>query len=319
MRKIRLTLIAVASLLFMFSSCHTAKQTTSSNNSQQSAQTSQSSQNNKSGKSGKKVKTEQEMPNDRENIGGEVMTPYHNAALDRGEISGEWKVLTINGHEAEGETAPYLLFEPSNGRLYGNNGCNTINGQYDVNPSAGTLRITNLITTMRLCAQNFSTEREINIALDKVRKYTWTFTPELLYTLDFLDENGNVLMTLQRQDFDFLNGAWRVTAIKNEKDTNPDAKLVFDIDLQKLHGNTGCNVINGNITIDMGEINSITINNLISTRMLCPNMAAENALIIALEEVMYARPIRANECQLLNGKQEPVITLVRINDDTSDN
>lgn len=262
----------------------------------------------------KTVKTETEMPEDRTTVVNDNNpTAYRSTAIERGEISGEWAIKTVNGNPAKGDMSPYILFDPNNGRIYGNNGCNTINGQYDVNPADSTLRFTDLITTMRLCPGE-SSEREINIALDKVRRYTWTFTPELAYTLDFLDADGNTLMTLLRQDFDFLNGAWRVASIKGEQQDNPDVVLVFDIAEQKIHGNTGCNVLNGHISIDMGERNSITLENIAVTRMMCPNIASETSLLVALEEVMYARPINANECELLDGEGHVVLTLARTTD-----
>ena len=266
----------------------------------------------------KTVKTEKELPTDRVTVAeNKNPEPYRSSALDRGEISGEWAIKTVNGHEAEGEMDPFLLFDPQTGRVYGNNGCNTINGDYNVNPSDSTLTFTGLLTTMRLCAHNYPSQTEINLALDKVRRYTWTFTPELFYSLDFLDESGNTLMTLQRQDFDFLNGTWRVSSIKGVKENNEDMVLVFDIAEQKLHGNTGCNVVNGQISIDMGEHNSITLQNLLTTRMACPDNNSETALLVALEEVMYARPINSTECQLINGQGDVVLTLVRVQNQTN--
>lgn len=262
----------------------------------------------------KTVKTEKQLPTDRETVAAsDSAKPYRSTALERGEISGEWAVRTVAGHEANGEMAPYLLFDPQSGRVYGNNGCNTINGQYDVNPSDSTLRFSDLITTMRLCADSNPTETDINVAMDRARRYTWTFTPELNYTLDLLDAQGRTLMTLQRQDFSFLNGTWRVASIKGAGEENPDVVLVFDIAEQKLHGNTGCNILNGDISIDMGEHNSLTLHNFMTTKMACPDGASETALLVALEEVMYARPVNANECQLIGGQGDVVLTLIRTN------
>lgn len=263
----------------------------------------------------KTVKTEKQLPTDRETVANnDSVKPYRSTALERGEISGEWAVKTVAGHEARGEMSPYLLFDPKSGRVFGNNGCNTINGQYDVNPADSTLRFSGLISTMRLCAESFPTETDINNAMENVRRYSWTFTPELNYTLALLDSRGNTLMTLQRQDFSFLNGTWRVASIKGASEDNPDIVLVFDIAEQKLHGNTGCNILNGEIAIDMGEHNSLTLQNLMTTKMACPEGSSETALLVALEEVMYARPVNSNECQLIDGQGDAVLTLVRTND-----
>lgn len=263
----------------------------------------------------KTVKTEKQLPTDRETLANsDSVKPYRSTALERGEISGEWAIMTVSGHEATGETSPYLLFDPKSGRVFGNNGCNTINGQYDVNPADSTLSFSDILTTMRFCPESDNTETDINVAMNLTRRYTWTFTPELNYRLEFLDSGNNVLMSLQRQDFSFLNGTWRVTSIKGASEDNPDIVLVFDLAEQKLHGNTGCNILNGHISIDMGEHNSITLQDLMTTKMACPDGASETALLVALEEVMYARPVNANVCQLIDGQGDAVLTLTRTND-----
>lgn len=260
----------------------------------------------------KTVKTETQLPTDRETVAEEDNHgPFRSTALERGEISGEWAVRTVAGHDAGGDTAPYLLFDAASGRMYGNNGCNTVNAAYDVNPADSTLRFSGIITTMRLCASDDATETEINAALNNTTHYTWTFSPQFNYRLTFLDSAGRQLMTLQRQDFDFLNGTWRVTAINGESQDNPDMLLVFDIAEQKLHGNTGCNILNGKIAIDMGEHNSLTFQNIATTKMACPQSVPETAMLVALEEVMYARPVTAGECLLLNGQGEAALTLTR--------
>lgn len=263
----------------------------------------------------KNVKTEAQLPADRETVTkDEKKEPYRSNALERGEISGEWAIRTVDGVKAQGETDPYLLFEPKSGRVYGNNGCNTINATYDVNPADSTLRFSDMISTMRLCADSSDLEARINSALEKTRRYTWSFTPELYYAMTFQDISGNTLMMLQRQDFNFLNGTWRVVSIKGMSQDNPDLVLVFDMAEQKIHGNTGCNILNGSISVDMGEHNSLTLQNLATTRMACPEGSVETVMLVALEEVMYARPVNANECELINGQGEPVMTLTRVSD-----
>lgn len=263
----------------------------------------------------KTVKTTPQMPTDRESVGDtSANKPYRSTALDRGEITGEWAVVSVAGHTPESETSPYLLFDPKSGRVYGDNGCNTVNGTYDVNPKDSTLRFSDLITTLRLCPGSDNTETDFNRAMADTRRYSWTFSPELAYLLEFQDAAGKKLMTLQRQDFSFLNGTWRVTAINGTSNDNPDVMLVFDIPELKLHGNTGCNILNGTISIDYGEHNSLSFQQMVTTRMACPEGNVENTLLVALEQVMYARPLSAGSCVLIDGKGESVLTLTRISD-----
>lgn len=261
----------------------------------------------------KTVKTEAQLPTDRETIvTGKNDEPFRSKALERGEITGEWAVISVAGHEINSEIAPYLMFEPKSGRVYGNNGCNTINGGYEINPTDSTLHFSNLITTMRMCAEGQDTEREVNEAIGNTRKYSWSFSPELSYTISLMGDAGNTLMVLQHQDFNFLNGTWRVASIKGVSQDDPDLILVFDITEQKIHGKTGCNILNGTIAIDMGERNSLSIQNMATTKMACPDESVETAMLVALEEVMYARPVNARACQLTNGQGEIVLALVRV-------
>lgn len=260
------------------------------------------------------VKPQAELPSDRENVASPT-TPehYRSAALDRGEISGEWAVVDVASHRANGEITPFLLFDPKTGRVYGNNGCNAFNGSYTVNVADSTLHFSDMVTTMRACEAIDLTEQEINNALTRTRRYTWSVTPEMQYLLSFTSDEGTVLMTLRRQDFDFLNGTWMVKAINGTTVDDPDMKLVIDINELKIHGNTGCNILNGSIVTDMTERNSISFQQLATTQMACPDSRHENELLVALEEVIYARPVSSGECLFLNGQDNVVLDLVRVN------
>lgn len=261
----------------------------------------------------KTVKAEPELPSDRETVAKPDRTePYRSPALEKGEISGEWAIKDLGARQAGGEMTPFLMFDAKKGRFYGNNGCNTINGSYTVNAADSTLRFSNVVSTMRACDPTDFTEQEINEAINNTRRYEWSVSPEFQYTLSFLDANGNVLMNLRRQDFDFLNGTWQVVAINGSSVDDPDMKFVIDMAELKLHGNTGCNIVNGSIVTDMTERNSISFQGLQTTRMACPDAKRENELLVALEDVMYARPVSATQCRLLNGQDHTVLYLVRV-------
>ena len=121
-------------------------------------------------------------------------------------------------------------------------------------------------------------------------------------------------MTLMHQNFQFLNGTWGVTAI-NEKPVNvPDMKIVIDVDEGKLHGNTGCNIMNGNFTTDMGTANSISFQKIITTRMACPDDSHETEFVVALEDAAYARPISPTKVLLLDNSGKVVLELQRTSD-----
>lgn len=261
----------------------------------------------------KSVKTEAQLPTDRETVISQTAESYRSQALERGEMSGYWVIREVAGKEAVGEEPPYLKFDKSNSRVYGNNGCNILNSDYKSNPADSTLTFTNTITTMRACNTPGLTDIEINTALAATAHYTWHREGNR-YTVTLLSEAGAPLMSLIHQNYEFLNGTWTVKYIGNKAVANTNIKLVIDVEEQKIHGNTGCNILNGTLITDMFEDGAVTFTNLGVTRMSCPDMDDETELLVALEEVCTARPVDANTVNLLDGHDQTVLTLSRVRD-----
>lgn len=261
------------------------------------------------------------IPNDREAIApSNDKSTYTPAELNSGVVKGDWAIQTVFGHKAVGETAPYLKFEPRQSRLYGNDGCNIINGNYKFNNTDSTLVFSNLISTMRACGTPGITDYEINKALGDTRRYSWS-SNDTQFFLYFYGANGELVMTLMHQNFQFLNGTWLVESIGDRVINSgnvrlcPDMKLVIDVDEGKIHGNTGCNILNGSMETDMEAANCISFQNIATTRMACPpDMDFEKDLIVALEEVTYAQPTTKNQVDLIDNAGNTIIRLVRTTD-----
>lgn len=254
------------------------------------------------------------LPHDRESITKKSsVKTYTPEELRQGIIKGDWAIETVYGHQVVGEEAPFLKFEPSEKKVYGNNGCNVINADYIYSPKDSVLMFDHVLATMRMCNKTGITDYEINSALSSTKYYSWRVADSDYY-LTFYDEQGREVMTVMHQNFDFLNGTWRVTAINEEPVNVESMKLVIDIDEQKLHGNSGCNVMNGNVEIDMDKPNSISFSAIAMTRMACPDSQYETELVVALEEVTMARPVSGQEVILYDSMHQPVLTLVRATD-----
>jgi heat shock protein HslJ len=116
-------------------------------------------------------------------------------------------------------------------------------------------------------------------------------------------------MTLSKVDVSFLNGGWQVVAINGQACNNRDVRLVIDISEGHLHGNTGCNILNGSVTCNPTASRSVQFTALSTTRMACPEGVSESDLLIALEEVAVARPTLNNAVQLLDESGAEVIRL----------
>lgn len=236
--------------------------------------------------------------------------------IEHGALLGDWAIEMVNSKPAKGEYPPYIKFNPNENIIYGNNGCNVINATYKYNQNDSTLSFNNVIATTKACAMEDLTEYDINQALNNTRFYSWHYDNNQHY-LEFLDINRNTLMLLMHQDFDFLNGAWHVTEIDGMPIDDDNMQLVFDIDERKVHGNTGCNILNGTLETDLETANTLSFQKIITTRMACPDASNETSLLVALEEVEYLKPIEKNKVVLLNNRREIVLQLTRIDVATS--
>lgn len=265
-----------------------------------------------SGNGGEEVSQEAVLPHDREHIAAKKkIRTYTSGEIASGVVKGDWSIEQVNGKPAVGEKAPYLKFSPSEKRVYGNNGCNSLSGSYTYNPKDSTVSFSQLATTMMLCHKEGITDFEINAALNATKYYTVSENNSDYY-LHFLDSAKREVMTLMHQNFDFLNGTWKVTMINKTPVDNPDIQLVIDVDEGKIHGNTGCNILNGTMETDMDAANSISFSAIATTRRACPPEGNyETEFIVALEEASTAKPISPTEALLFDSQGKQVLKIVR--------
>lgn len=262
----------------------------------------------------KKVTPEAVLPTDRETVKIETLSKsYRSKLIEKGDISGDWVITDVAGIKPQGDEVAFIKFDNVTHNIYGNNGCNSINGNYRMNPADSTMSFSNLLTTMRYCQIENSSDVKIVNALNEVSRYTWEFK-DPYYTLILEGANRSPLMTLVHQDYDFLNGTWLVAAINGKTQDNPDMKLVFDLNEMKLHGNTGCNILNGTVVVDMSDANSLSFQQIATTRRACPDFESETALTMGLENIVYVKPVDGNTVELLDNNRHVVLLLKRCAD-----
>ena len=268
----------------------------------------------KSKSKSKKVVRDNTLPTDRKAL--EVPADpkaYTPEEFKKGIIKGDWAIETVDGKKAVGEVTPFIKYSASEGKIYGNNGCNTINADYEYNPAKGELKFNNTIVTMRFCGKSGITDHQINNALNETRYYDLQETDDG-YRMILFNSKKNELMTLSHQNLDFLNGTWRVVSIDGKEINVENMKLVFDIDENKVHGNTGCNVLNGRMETNMESPNTFSFEGMAVTMMMCPEIEYQQAMLVALEEACQAKPISKNEVMLLDDEGKNVMTLERATD-----
>lgn len=249
---------------------------------------------------------------------GEVATEKPSQTLSAIDdiLYGEWFVSNVSNQGVVGDDRPYVVFDttgvnPFNVRVYADNGCNVINGVLAVTPGGEMKKASEFLSTMKYCA-DAPYEIGINMAFETVRK----FNIEKIsndYILYMKNSSGNTVMTLRKSDISYVNSAWQVIKL-GSTEINPESemKLVIDVPELKVHGNTGCNILNGNILIDPDRQNSIQFKDIATTRMMCPDAENEQQFLVALEEVETVSPAANGTIVLKDSRGQVVITLKRL-------
>lgn len=213
-------------------------------------------------------------------------------------INGEWTIESVRGNKIEGEERPYIVLDEGAKRFYGSNGCNYINGDMIVG-AKDTLRLDNMIATMKMC-HDAPYEYLINLALHDVMTYR-AYQQGSVTKIDLMGADGKVLVVLRRHNMDFLNGAWKVDTLNgtplNEED---DANLTFNVTDMRVHGCTGCNIVNGDIFIDPDKTHSLQLIRLGTTRKMCRPDSREAEFLLALEEVESAYLLKDGSVEMRN-------------------
>ena len=226
------------------------------------------------------------------------------------DLDGEWTMLTIRNKDITTRERAYLYFNLKDSMFYGNNGCNTING--NIHSHGGNkISLDNIISTMMSC-HNATPERNIMKAINDIVSYKINTENGIRY-LTFLNSKGNNIMFLKNHDINFLNGAWTVSSLNNESVTSKNVRIVIDVQEMKIHGNSGCNIINGTLYIDPLKDWGVEFQELVSTRMMCPDIQIETALLVALEETQFCKKLDNGEIELLDGDGKQLATLKRLN------
>ena len=183
-----------------------------------------------------------------ENTDADIEQPVHELKITNAaeQLYGEWDIITVRKKKVYTIERAYLYLDFAGGnKVYGNNGCNTINGTFQL--SGNNLMFGEFITTNNSC-ENVTSEKTIMHALADVRRYTLTAQYNAQY-LNLMNSKGVVVAVLKRHNLDAMNGAWLVKEINSENVAELNMRLVIDAVMQTIHGDTGCNLINGIIKL----------------------------------------------------------------------
>ena len=214
------------------------------------------------------------------------------------QLNGEWNVVEIRGEAVSlpSSVRAYLLFDVEGGMIYGNTGINSLNAHYTMDGNK--IDISDVLTTRMSGGYFQGVERDLLRALDDVHSLALTQVGSTEY-MEMKSKKREVLVRLRRQNLDFMNGPWLVKYLNGSYVAGRDIKMVNDIDMLTVNITSGCNIINGVITIDPSIENALEYEDLKSSHNQCPNIDTETRLLIALEETMFCRKKDNNEVELL--------------------
>ena len=231
---------------------------------------------------------------------------------------GEWTAVNVGGKAVEGENRPYIIFakeekNPFEVKCYANDGCNIVNGEFAVTPGGKMKGIGDFISTMKMCPDAIY-EMGFNLALKTVENYSIEKVGRD-YLLYFKDGAGQTTMIMRKSDIGFINGAWQVTRVYGKDMTKyEDLQLVIDLPEGRIHGNVGCNTMNGSVVANPDMQNSITFKDMATTRMMCPDIAIEQSLLDALGKVSTVVSADDNNTAILkDASGQEAVVLKKLN------
>lgn len=137
--------------------------------------------------------------------------------------------------------------------------------------------------------------------------------------LTLTDGNGNALFTLSKRPaatLASLNGKWNITKVYDEavediEKTEKTPFLEFNADKKTLHGNAGCNIVNGDIEQEKGKPASLKFDKLLSTMMAGPGMTVEGKVLEAMNKVRSFIVKDEHTAALLDENGAEALTLVK--------
>lgn len=233
--------------------------------------------------------------------------------MSSSELGGEWNIVTVAGEQTTGEELPFIGLDMEAKRLYGYTGCNRMMGGFEVDTlNAGKIHFTQVATTRMMCP-DMNLETKVVDALNKVAGYTETENGVAL-----TDEKGNTLLTLSKREtpqvtVESLNGEWVIAAVNGAALEKMDKTpfLSFNVAEKHVHGNGGCNVINGGFMQEEGKPASLRFTQFISTMMAGPGMDVERKVLKAIDTVRSFTVKEDQSVALLDENGVEVLTLVK--------
>ena len=229
------------------------------------------------------------------------------------DLTGEWNIVAVNGQKVQAANMPYIGLDMKGKKVYGNAGCNRMTGTFEADSlQPGKISFGQVGTTRMMCP-DMDTENKVLQALNTVKGYTQTETG-----LNMTDAEGKAVLTLEKREtpvisLNDLAGEWVISAIYGSQVPQMEKTpfLAFDMEQKRIHGNAGCNIVNGGFSQEEGKANSLKFSQMISTMMACPDMDTERQILEALGKVTSFSLNQEQAVALLDEAGTEVLTLTK--------
>ena len=203
-------------------------------------------------------------------------------------ISGEWNIIEVNGTAvvpAPGQEFPYIGFDPKTGKA-----------------------------STRMACPDMTVENNVLSALNKVKKYKKLGKENIA----LCGASNRPIVVLQKKEsvskLSDLEGKWIISEAAGEAIPDGMEKqpfIEFNIAEKRLHGNAGCNLINGAFQVDDENPSAISFPQVISTMMACPDMEVEGRVLKALNSVQSFGKLAGGGIGLYDADNNLVMVLVK--------
>lgn len=233
-------------------------------------------------------------------------------------LTGDWAITDIDSKPVAGVTKdnyPYLRFAPNEENpslvdFFAFNGCNFINGTIGLK-GAKVQPQGEFLSTLKMCD-----DAPYEMAISNALQVMHNLKIQTINNESFLyikNGSGQTVMTLRKHNLNFLEGAWRVGKVRGENiPASTGMQFVIDLSNNTIHGNAGCNVLNGKLSVNMQIENGVNFSDMATTRMTCPDIALEQQFLAAMADVATAVPSGSNKALLKDAKGQTIIELHRL-------
>ena len=136
--------------------------------------------------------------------------------------------------------------------------------------------------------------------------------------VELTDKDVKVFMSLEKREspavsINDINGEWTISKVDGVEIEVADKTpfLSFNVADNAVHGNGGCNIINGSFSQEEGNASSLKFGQMISTMMAGPGMETEGKVLEAMNKVASFVVNEDGTLSLMDAGNNEVLLLVR--------